>query len=150
MFGALLIAPYPKERREMTSVCPEMFRGKTVPSCACLQVTTTTRTIKEVTYLGPDGQPIDYLPSHMPPMLQYDHNDYQNQVRSQDLHPRLLVVPSLSFLVVPNFSCFGSNLSFLAVPNLSLLVVPYLIFLAFPNLRLLVVPNLSFLIVPYP
>ncbi len=59
---------------------PEMFSGKTVPCCACFQVTTTTRTIKEVTYLGPDGQPIDYLPSHMPPMLHYDHNDYQNQV----------------------------------------------------------------------
>ena len=48
----------------------------------CLQVTTTTRTIKEVTYLGPDGQPIDYLPSHIPPMLHYEHNDYQNQVLS--------------------------------------------------------------------
>jgi hypothetical protein len=59
-----------------------------------MQVTTTTRTIKEVTYLGPDGQPIDYLPSHMPPMLHYDHNDYQNQVRtSQNLTPVFLPVP---------------------------------------------------------
>ncbi len=30
MFGALLIALY-KERRDMTTICPEMFRGKTVP-----------------------------------------------------------------------------------------------------------------------
>jgi hypothetical protein len=60
-------------------------------------VTTTTRTIKEVTYLGPDGQPIDYLPSHMPPMLHYDHNDYQNQVRtSQNLTPGFLLIPNLT------------------------------------------------------
>ena len=28
-----------------------------------LQVTTTTKTIREIQYIGPDGQPLDYVPS---------------------------------------------------------------------------------------
>jgi len=27
------------------------------------QVTTTTKTIREIQYIGPDGQPLDYVPS---------------------------------------------------------------------------------------
>ncbi len=145
----------------MTTVCPEMFRGKTVPCCACFQVTTTTRTIKEVTYLGPDGQPIDYLPSHMPPMLHYDHNDYQNQVSSRNLNPgfwqslisafwQSLQSLTISFSAVRNFSLsVVFYLSFLAVLYLSLLVVPYLSFLAVPKFSFSPVPNLSLLVVPY-
>ena len=31
-------------------------------SCPLCQVTTTTKTIREVQYIGPDGQPLDYIP----------------------------------------------------------------------------------------
>jgi len=43
-------------------------------------VTTTTKTIREVQYIGPDGQPIDFVPSENGP-LPYDNHigDYQNQ-----------------------------------------------------------------------
>ena len=46
-----------------------------------LQVTTTTKTIREVQYIGPDGQPLDYIPDnggggHM--MYEPGLGDYQN------------------------------------------------------------------------
>ena len=46
------------------------------------QVTTTTKTIREVQYIGPDGQPIDYIPDENGGQFAYEnHNhisDYQN------------------------------------------------------------------------
>ena len=44
------------------------------------QVTTTTKTIREVQYIGPDGQPIDFVPGENGP-IPYDNHigDYQNQ-----------------------------------------------------------------------
>ena len=36
-----------------------MHKRFTIPP---LQVTTTTKTIREVQYIGPDGLPIDFLP----------------------------------------------------------------------------------------
>lgn len=45
-------------------------------------VTTTTKTIREVQYIGPDGQPIDYIPAENGGQFAYEnHNhisDYQN------------------------------------------------------------------------
>ena len=45
-------------------------------------MTTTTKTIREVQYIGPDGQPIDYIPAENGGQFAYEnHNhisDYQN------------------------------------------------------------------------
>ena len=47
------------------------------------QVTTTTKTIREVQYIGPDGQPIDYIPPENGGQFGYENHgnhisDYQN------------------------------------------------------------------------
>ena len=46
------------------------------------QVTTTTKTIREVQYIGPDGQPIDFIPGENGGQFAYDPqnhiSDYQN------------------------------------------------------------------------
>merc|ERR1719270_1973343 len=46
-------------------------------------VTTTTKTIREVQYIGPDGQPLDYIPGQDNGQYTFDNhnpgmNDYQN------------------------------------------------------------------------
>ena len=46
-------------------------------------MTTTTKTIREVQYIGPDGQPLDYIPGQDNGQYTFDNhnpgmNDYQN------------------------------------------------------------------------
>ena len=51
--------------------------------CGCefslFQVTTTTKTIREVQYIGPDGLPIDFIPGQEGTGYNGGHMDYQNQ-----------------------------------------------------------------------
>lgn len=42
-----------------------------------LQVTTTTKTTREIQYIGPDGQPINYMPGQTVQDYQPQYQDYQ-------------------------------------------------------------------------
>ena len=61
-------------------------------------MTTTTKTIREVQYIGPDGQPIDFIPGQEP-QFAYDQSDYQNYqlYQQQQLQQQLAAAGQLQY-----------------------------------------------------